>query len=111
VIVGGDMNDFPWAESMRALRGADSGSALLYSPTEEFMPPNERWTYSFRGNLQQIDHLFVSPVLDAAMRADGAVADWTKAVYISHIDAPFSKNNHIQTSDHDPIVARFRIGD
>lgn len=111
VVVAGDMNDFPWADSMRALTGEASGPRLLYSPTKEFMPPNEQWSYAFRGNLQQIDHVFVSPRLDSAMRADGAAGDWTRAAFFAHIDAPFSRNNHIQTSDHDPLVVRFRIGD
>ena len=110
VVVGGDMNDFPWADSMDALTGISSGDQVLFSPSERYMPANERWTYAFRGNLQQIDHIFASSGLmlggDAA-----ALLDWTRAVFIAHIDAPFSKNNHIQTSDHDAIIARFKIGD
>lgn len=113
IVVGGDMNDFPWADSMRALSGRDTGTRILWSPSEEYMPRNEQFSYAFRGNLQQIDHLYASYGLlagnDAAARVppDG----WKSAIFISHIDSPFSKNNHIQTSDHDAIVGRFKIGD
>ncbi|MBP7094874.1 MAG: hypothetical protein KBC36_02165, partial [Spirochaetia bacterium] len=109
----GDMNDFPWADSMKALSGQDSGARILWSPSEEYMPPNEQFSYAFRGNLQQIDSIYASYGLlsgnDAAARVlpDG----WKSAVFISHIDSPFSKNNHIQSSDHDAIVGRFKIGD
>ncbi|MBN1243252.1 MAG: carboxypeptidase regulatory-like domain-containing protein [Spirochaetales bacterium] len=110
IVVGGDMNDFPWADSMKALSGQDTGARILWSPSEEYMPRNEQFSYAFRGNLQQIDNIYASYGLimpnDAAARAD-----WTEAVFISHIDSPFSKNNHIQSSDHDAIVGRFKIGD
>ncbi len=113
IVVGGDMNDFPWADSMKALKGIDSGNQILWSPSEEYMPPNEQFSYAFRGNLQQIDHLYASYGLIAGNDAAARVVPdgWKGAVFISHIDSPFSKNNHIQTSDHDAIVGRFKIGD
>jgi predicted extracellular nuclease len=110
IIVGGDMNDFPWSDALKAMSGEGTSSRSLYSPSREFMPANEQFSYSFRGNFQQIDHLLFSPRLYSAAVAAGAKADYTGTVFISHIDSPFSKNNHVQNSDHDAIVMRVDMG-
>ncbi|MBN1519749.1 MAG: carboxypeptidase regulatory-like domain-containing protein [Spirochaetales bacterium] len=109
VVVAGDMNDFPWAPSMRALKGLGSGAQILWSPSEEYMPRNEQFSYAFRGNLQQIDNIYATAALLTGNHA-AASLDWLEAVFISHIDSPFSKNNHIQSSDHDAVVNRYKIG-
>ena len=70
------------------------------------MPANEQYSYAYQGNLQQIDHIFVSPAFYSAAVSSGALNDYTSTVCIPHIDSLFSKNNHVQTSDHDPIVVR-----
>jgi len=106
VAVAGDMNDFPWADALQVLTGEVGGSRVLYSVSKEFMPANEQYSYAFQGNLQQIDHIFVSPAFYSAALAGGAPSDYTSTVCIPHIDSLFSKNNHVQTSDHDPIVVR-----
>jgi len=105
IVVAGDMNDFPWSAPLSALSGGDQGSQILFSPTKEFMPANEQFSYSYRGNLQQIDHILVSPSLYSANRAAGQSA-WNQVCFIAHVDSVFSDNNHIQTSDHDPLVVR-----
>ena len=107
VIVGGDMNDFGYSTPMRTLTGEASLHRVLYSPSEEFMPETERFSYSFRGNLQQIDHIFISPALYAAVRAAGE-SDWKNVCYIPHINSVFSRNNKIPTSDHDPVILRLK---
>lgn len=107
VIVAGDMNDFGYSLPLKTLTGENGARTVLYSPSEQFMPQNERFSYSFRGNLQQIDHILVSPILFNAMRAEG-FANWKNVCYIPHINSVFSRNNKIPTSDHDPEIVRLK---
>lgn len=107
IVVGGDMNDFPWSDAIKAMTGESTGARTLYSVTKQYMPDNEQYSYAFKGNLQQIDHIFISPRLKNAADADGySTSNYGNLVFIPHIDSLFSKNNHIQTSDHDPVVVR-----
>lgn len=105
VVVAGDLNDFGWSTPIRTMTGAFAGDPILFSPSEQFMPETERFSYGYRGNLQQIDHIYVSKAFHSSVLAEGKT-DWKKVVFIPHIDSVFSKNNHIQTSDHDPIAVR-----
>lgn len=84
IVVTGDLNDFQFAESLAPLTAAG-----LVSMTDT-LPENERYTYAFEGNLQALDHMWVSPSLVAA----GALYD------IVHANAEFIS----QVSDHDPIL-------
>lgn len=113
VAVCGDMNDFPWSDTLKAMTGQSKGARYLYSPSAEFMPANEQFSYSFRGNFQQIDHILVSPQFyrDIAAQATATTTAWKQYAFIAHIDSPFSKNNHVQTSDHDALAVRLYIGD
>jgi len=111
IVIGGDMNDFQFADSLLALEGAQYGRRVLWSFTREFMPANEQFSYAFRGNLQQIDHILVSPNLYQKALSAFNGSNWTDFCFIAHIDSPFSKNNHIQTSDHDALIYRLNIGD
>lgn len=105
IIVAGDLNDYQFSRPLKLLTGETGSYRALYSPTAEWMPAHEQFSYAFRGNLQQIDHILVSPALFTATDPT-ADAAWADAVSILHIDSPFSKNNHIQVSDHDPVAVR-----
>ena len=109
VIVGGDMNDFGFSLPLKTLTGEAQGKQVLYSPSEEFMPVTERFSYSFRGNLQQIDHILISPALYENVYSEGKT-NWKNVCYIPHINSLFSRNNHIATSDHDPEALRLKGG-
>lgn len=110
VIVAGDMNDFQFGMAMQALKGQSSGRQILFSPSETLLDPKEQFSYVFRGNLQQIDHVFVSQsLLDLMGAAPVSPEHAREHVFIPHINSVFSKNNHVQTSDHDPIVVRLRV--
>jgi uncharacterized protein len=85
IVVTGDLNDFQFAESLEPLVAAG-----LFNLTE-LLPENERYTYSFQGNLQQLDHMFVSPNMRNAS---------SLAFDIVHANSEFVD----QTSDHDPIL-------
>lgn len=114
IVVAGDMNDFAYSNPMQVLTGAVNRNQILYSLTEEFMPKNERFSYVYNGNYQQIDHVYVSPSLykkalaEVGGNAEAAQTsgDWKKVCFIPHIDSMFTRNNHYNLSDHDPDLIR-----
>lgn len=114
IVVAGDMNDFGYSTPAKVLTGEQGGNQILYSLTEEFMPVNERFSYAFEGNLQQIDHIYVSPALfekaETAKNANGlgcgAGDEWQNVCFIAHIDSMFTRNNHYNLSDHDADIIR-----
>ncbi|AWK07931.1 endonuclease/exonuclease/phosphatase [Streptomyces spongiicola] len=87
VVVLGDINDFEFSETTKAL--TDGGA--LY-PAIKSLPRAERYSYVYQGNSQVLDQILISPSID----------DFS---YDSvHINAEFAEQN----SDHDPQVLRFR---
>ncbi|MEU6704165.1 endonuclease/exonuclease/phosphatase family protein [Streptomyces wuyuanensis] len=87
VVVLGDINDFEFSETTKAL--TDGGA--LY-PAIKSLPRAERYSYVYQGNSQVLDQILTSPSID----------DFS---YDSvHINAEFADQN----SDHDPQVLRFR---
>jgi glycine cleavage system pyridoxal-binding protein P/predicted extracellular nuclease len=91
VIVLGDLNDFDFSTTLQILTGTDLVNLI------ETLPENERYTYLFEGNAQALDHILVSRAL---IRSRGAVE-----YDVVHVNAEFA----VQTSDHDPQVARFTL--
>ena len=88
IVVTGDFNDFQFADSLAPLAAAG-----LVNMTNS-LPENERYTYAFEGNLQTLDHMWVS----ANLLAGGDL------LYdVVHANAEFSS----QVSDHDPILLTF----
>ena len=123
IIVAGDVNDFGFTYPIKKLTGEPTesgfgGRQVLYSMSASYMPENERFTYTFNGNLQQLDHIFVSPAIyrnmgcptplsrDTDPTDDVVNAEWKNHVFVPHVDSLFSRDRHIQVSDHDPIAAR-----
>jgi hypothetical protein len=101
IIVAGDFNEFQFEEPLRVLTGeltfdgaaiSGTGAAVLQNLTY-LLPANERYSYVFEGNAQQIDHILVSGALGA-----GAATE------ILHI------NRDEFASDHDPVLAALDIG-
>ncbi|MCP3756722.1 endonuclease/exonuclease/phosphatase family protein [Streptomyces sp. TBY4] len=87
VLVVGDINDFEFSNTTKALE--DGGA--LYAAIKS-LPRSERYSYVFQGNAQVLDQILTSP----------GIKHFT---YDSvHINAEFSDQN----SDHDPQVVRFR---
>lgn len=91
VVVMGDFNAFQFETSVTQL---ESGGAL--TNLTNLLAVNERYSYNFDGNNQQIDHMLASPELYAGAQFD-----------IVHINSNQAVVN--QTSDHDGSVARFFI--
>ncbi|GAA2509536.1 endonuclease/exonuclease/phosphatase family protein [Streptomyces gobitricini] len=87
VVVLGDINDFEFSETTKALT---DGGALRAAITS--LPRSERYSYVYQGNSQVLDQILTSPSI-------------RRFTYDSvHINAEFAEQN----SDHDPQVLRFR---
>ncbi|GGD64134.1 Ig-like domain-containing protein [Croceicoccus mobilis] len=83
VMVMGDMNEFQFEDALDPLYAAGLNN-LWYT-----LPSEERYSYTYEGNAQALDQMFVSDSL-----LSGAVFD---AV---HVNSEFL----IQASDHDPLL-------
>ncbi|MCR5218139.1 hypothetical protein [Treponema sp.] len=111
VIVGGDMNDFAYSTPQRILKG-EIGNQIMWSIVEETMPYVEQFSYTFQGNLQEIDHIFVTKALwdkvgfSLADKTDKSDETWKDYCFIPHINSMFTRNNHVNLSDHDPDLIR-----
>ena len=90
IVVTGDFNDFAFADTLAPLHAAG-----LFNLTDT-LPETQRYTYNHEGNLQALDHMFVSP----GLRARGA-----PTYRVVHVNADFSD----AVSDHDPGLLRFEL--
>ncbi|MFI7577953.1 lamin tail domain-containing protein [Micromonospora sp. NPDC049497] len=112
VVYGGDLNVFPRPDDPIATAANPTPSdqlAPLYDAGmrnlwEDLLAdaPSSAYSYSFEGQAQTLDHLFVNEALHGdlvQMRAAHINADWP---------AEFAGDGSRGSSDHDPQVARFR---
>ena len=90
IVVLGDLNDFEFSDAVGILATPPMANLM------NRLSLSERWTYVYQGNSQTLDHIIVSPAL-----ADGA------EIEVIHVNADFPAAQ--RASDHDPIIARFRI--
>ncbi|HSK14622.1 MAG TPA: Ig-like domain-containing protein [Gaiellaceae bacterium] len=89
VVVLGDINDFEFSETVEILEG-DELHGLM-----DTLPQAERYSYVFEGNSQVLDQTLVTQRLfDRLVEYD-----------VVHVNSEFS----LQTSDHEPQVARFNM--
>ena len=109
---GGDLNVFPRPDDPIAMSDSDTPSdqlgplyeAGLRNLWENLLAdaPSAAYSYTFQGQAQTLDHLFVNPALYGdlvQMRAAHINAGWP---------ADFDGDGPRGVSDHDPQVARFR---
>ena len=104
VVVLGDLNDFPFSPPLDVLRGTlavededDRRPGRKQPVLRDLLsqvPPRDRYTFIFDGNSQALDSILVSRSLGPRSRVD-----------VVHVNSEFSD----QASDHDPIVASFRL--
>jgi predicted extracellular nuclease len=90
IVVLGDINDFEFSETVEIL----SGGALV--SLIDTLPKPERYSYVFEGNSQVLDQILASAKMFNSFRAYDSV----------HVNSEF----HDQDSDHEPQVARFKVG-
>jgi predicted extracellular nuclease len=106
VLVAGDLNA-TWDDgAYQQLQRRPDGSDRLHDSLAA-VPDAERYSYNYRGQLSLLDHLLVTPDLDDAV----------EGVEILHLNTAkdsakkrFNSRTTHGTSDHDPIVARIRLG-
>ncbi|CAH2717288.1 hypothetical protein BACCIP111895_04479 [Neobacillus rhizosphaerae] len=91
VVVLGDLNDFEFSNPLTALKGQELTNLI------EKVPAPERFTYSYQGNSQVLDHLLVSNNLVKRSEID-----------IVHLNSPFTPM-HGRVSDHDAILAQINL--
>jgi predicted extracellular nuclease/2',3'-cyclic-nucleotide 2'-phosphodiesterase (5'-nucleotidase family) len=114
VIVAGDLNEFPFEEPMNVMVGLatlsnydvlgddpfdavgdyTAGGTRVLFDLMDTLPEDEQYDYVFEGNTQTLDHVLASSSLNASAEFD-----------VVHINSEFA----VQTSDHDPLLARFEI--
>lgn len=92
VLALGDMNEHEFRQPMKILAGEHLVDMI------PFVPEPERYTYIYAGNSQVLDHIFASKHL---------VSEGSFDIDIVHMNAEFEHRR--QASDHDPIVARFKL--
>jgi predicted extracellular nuclease len=90
IVLTGDLNDFQFADTLAPLSAAGLTNLM------NLLPAGERYTYSFDGNAQALDHMFVS----ANLLANAA---W--AFDVVHANSEFID----QVSDHDPLLLRLDL--
>lgn len=86
IVLLGDFNDFEFSNPLKALKGQELTNMI------EQVPAEERYSYSYQGNAQVLDHILVSNNLAAATAVD-----------IVHINSGFMEE-HGRASDHDPVL-------
>ncbi|MEM9763028.1 MAG: endonuclease/exonuclease/phosphatase family protein, partial [Pseudomonadota bacterium] len=94
VVVLGDFNEFEFISAVSDFE-TDSGLTNLTNA----LPEDERYSFLFQGNSQSLDHIIVSESLASSAEVD-----------IVHVNTEFARQDST-ASDHDPIVARFSLGD
>lgn len=103
IITAGDFNDFQFEEPLAVLTGeldfdgtsVTAGSGAVLTNLTYLLDEDERYSYVFEGNGQQLDHILVSNNLYANAEFD--------LVHINNIGG-------LAVSDHDPAIARITFG-
>ncbi|MDN4492165.1 chitobiase/beta-hexosaminidase C-terminal domain-containing protein [Ureibacillus aquaedulcis] len=91
VVLVGDFNDFEFSNPLQTLKGNELTNMI------ELVPAEERYTYSYQGNAQVLDHILVSNNLVSNTEVD-----------ILHINSGFMEA-HGRASDHDPVMVQIDL--
>ncbi|AZB44825.1 endonuclease [Bacillus sp. FJAT-42376] len=86
MIVLGDFNDFEFSKTFDILKGSELANMV------DKIKPEERYSYTYQGNSQVLDHILVSRHLAETTKAD-----------IVHINSSFMEEQG-RASDHDPLL-------
>ncbi|MFC7685759.1 chitobiase/beta-hexosaminidase C-terminal domain-containing protein [Ureibacillus sp. GCM10028918] len=91
VVLLGDFNDFEFSNPLQTLKGNELTNMI------ELVPAEERYSYSYQGNAQVLDHILVSNNLASNTKVD-----------IVHINSAFMEA-HGRASDHDPVMVQIDL--
>lgn len=90
IVALGDFNDFQWTPALQTLEGDNESMVnMIYSLDEA-----DRYTYTYQGNSQALDRIFVSSNL-----VEKAVLD------ILHVNSDFTEESG-RASDHDAVLTQ-----
>lgn len=92
ISVQGDFNGFTWEPAIQSLVAGG------LTDLNTLLAPEERYSYVFDGNTQQIDHMLTTGNLLAGAQFDPV-----------HLNAELTDGTELST-DHDPLLARFDFG-
>ncbi|MCV6596182.1 MAG: choice-of-anchor I family protein [Mangrovicoccus sp.] len=104
LVVLGDLNEFEFVAPLGILDGRQEFDGTTANDTPENqvlsnlineIAPDERYSFIFQGNSQELDHILVSDALTG-------IAD----VDIVHVNSEFAETES-RASDHDPVLASF----
>ncbi len=95
VIVTGDLNSEKRTESIYRIRGFDDlyEELIQTGHSDYFENTDVRWTYIYRGEPEQIDHILVSPGLTSK----------------SDIKTSILETNDDKISDHNPVIVKLKL--
>ncbi|WP_244444874.1 FN3 associated domain-containing protein, partial [Paenibacillus camerounensis] len=91
IVALGDLNDFQFTQTATILKGTELDNLI------DKLPLNERYTYTYDGNSQVLDHILVSKNLTASSEID-----------VVHLNADFPADRG-RVSDHDPVLAQIDL--
>ena len=91
VVALGDFNEFEFVDPVQATLGSSLNNLV------ETIPEDERYSFIFQGNSQELDHIFVSDNLAEQAQFD-----------IVHTNTEFADTSE-RASDHDPLVASLNL--
>lgn len=91
VVLLGDFNDFEFTPTLETLKGEELTNMI------EEVPLDERFTYSYQGNAQVLDHILVTNNMAKKTKVD-----------IVHINSQFMEE-HGRASDHDPVLIQVKL--
>lgn len=94
VIMAGDFNEYTPVAPTQLFEAV---SGMVDMDVAAGVPASERYTYTFGQNMQELDHMYVSP---AIARKTPELEHIHVNTWVSYADA---------TSDHDPTVARVNV--
>ncbi|MFK7991187.1 MAG: endonuclease/exonuclease/phosphatase family protein [Sandaracinaceae bacterium] len=97
--VTGDFNDFEFSATLRALTGDDCVNMV------ETLPPEDRYDYNHRGQLQVLMHGVVPK------RAHDAGAVEYQILHGNELAGVKPGSTYAKASDHAYVIARIRVGD
>ncbi len=89
IVVVGDLNDFEFSDALSALKHN------ILADLVERIPRDDRYSFIYTGNSQQLDHILAS---------SNMVDNFFASIDNVHVDADFPGE---RASDHDPVVATF----
>ncbi|MDZ7966786.1 MAG: endonuclease [Nostoc sp. DedSLP03] len=90
IVVLGDLNDTPDSQPIKILEGNQLKNLV------NKIPQDDRFSYVFQGNKEQIDQILITPNL---------FNNGNPEINAVHVNAGISR----AVSDHDPVIARFTL--